>query len=256
MRLRIGYFQFTLALIPTLTFIVLLAALFSLGNWQMSRAQEKQALVDAKHSRQAASVLQLVENHHIIDPILDRFRPAQAQGRYVEGQQWLLDNRLYRGMPGYHVFSLFQLNSGRQVLINRGWVSIGESRQFLPNLPLPEGEMTLSGHLDSPASVGLVLGNQPVDSIAERVLLQNLDVNELANAKHLDLLPLTLVIDDDQKGVLQYDWSAIETISPEKHLGYAVQWFALAVALLIIYFGVNTRRISGPGTGGASPYAE
>lgn len=242
MQLKMGNWLFTPALLPTLAFIALLVALFALANWQMHRAQEKQALVDAKQVRQSTSALPLVKDVRL-DPILDRFRPAMAKGRYVEGQQWLLDNRLYQGLPGYHVFSLFRLDSGRQLLVNRGWVSVGESREFLPNLPLPQGEVTLSGHLDSPASVGLVLGEQPFNSIAKLVLLQNLDVAALAEAQNLDVLPLTLVIDAGQKGALQYDWSAIETISPQKHLGYAVQWFALAVALLIIYLGVNTHRI-------------
>jgi surfeit locus 1 family protein len=29
---------------------------------------------------------------------------------------------------------------------------------------------------------------------------------------------------------------------PERNVGYAVQWFGLAVALLIIYLVVNTRK--------------
>jgi surfeit locus 1 family protein len=251
MQLKVGSFLFTPNLLPTLAFFFLLMGLLALGDWQLDRAQEKQALLEAKQMRRSAAAL-LLDGGGQVDPVLDRFRPAYAEGHYVSGQQWLLDNRLYQGLAGYHVFSLFQLLSGKQVLINRGWVSVGQSRQFLPNLPLPQGQMRLSGHLDSPASVGLVLGEQPYDSIAERVLLQNLDVAMLDEIKNLDLLPLTLVIDADQKGVLQYDWSAIEHISPEKHLGYAVQWFALAVALLIIYFGVNTRRIST----GASSHAE
>ena len=175
-------------------------------------------------------------------------RPARAVGWYVKGQQWLLDNRRYRGQPGYHVFSLLQLDNGRQVLVNRGWVSVGTTREFLPQLPLPEGEVVLSGHLDRPESVGLVMGEPPLQSIESKVLLQSLDVASLAEARDLNLHPLTLVLDQGQAGGLQYDWLPVETISPEKHVGYAVQWFALAVALIIIYLGVNTRRVHGKET--------
>ena len=56
-------------------------------------------------------------------------------------------------------------------------------------------------------------------------------------------MPLTLVLDEGQSGGLQYDWAPSTVMGPERHLGYAVQWLALAVALLIIYVGVNTRRI-------------
>ena len=176
-------------------------------------------------------------------PELDRFRPAVATGRYLTDQQWLLDNRLYRGQPGYHVFSLFRTREGRLLLVNRGWISVGESREFLPELPLPEGRVRISGHLDRPESVGLVLGEPPYDSIARRVRLQSLDVQALSRARGLDLPALTLVLDPQAPGALQYDWRPGAGIGPEKHLGYAVQWLALATALVIIYVGVNTRRI-------------
>lgn len=246
MQLHLGNHVFNPTLWPTLAFLFMLPLLLSLGSWQASRAQDKQALLDAKQARRVAEALQLNQVESI-DPVLDRFRPAQARGHYVAGQQWLLDNRLYHQQAGYHVFSLFQLLSGRQILVNRGWVSVGPSREFLPALPLPQGEVSLQGNLDTPASVGLVLGEPPVQSLADRVVLQNLDIQDLAQAKNLDLLPLSLVINDSEPGNLQYDWSAIETISPEKHLGYSVQWFALATALLIIYVGVNTRRLSKEG---------
>lgn len=241
MKLRFGRRVFAPPVIPTLVFVMVLMALLGLGDWQMQRAGEKQALVDNKLARQAAAPLDL--NRQTVDQQLDRFRPAKVIGRYVEGQQWLLDNRLYQGQPGYHVFSLLQLQDGRQVLINRGWVAVGATREFLPQLPLPAGEKVLTGHLDRPESVGMVMGEPPLESIEKKVLLQSLDMAALAQARQLQLAPLSLVLGAGQAGSLQYDWAPVETISPEKHLGYAVQWFALAVALVIIYLGVNTRRI-------------
>jgi len=241
MQLRFGQKVFAPTLIPTVVFVLVLLALLSLGNWQMQRAGEKQALVDDKQARQAAAPLDL--NSAPIDETLDRFRPAVVTGEYLQGQQWLLDNRLYRGQPGYHVFTPLQLDDGSQLLVNRGWVSIGETREFLPHLPLPQGRVQLEGHLDRPESVGLVMGEPPVDSIEKKVLLQSLDIAALAQARKLRLKPLSLVLAKGQVGSLQYDWAPVETISPEKHVGYAVQWFALAVALVIIYLGVNTRRI-------------
>lgn len=234
--------MFAPSMIPTVVFVVVFAALLSLGNWQMQRAGEKQALVDDKQARQAAAPLNL--NAEQVDESLDRFRPAVVVGHYVPDQQWLLDNRLYRGQAGYHVFSLLQLDNGQQVLVNRGWVSVGSTREFLPDLPLPSGEVMLRGHLDRPESVGLVMGEPPLQSIERRVLVQSLDVAALGQARNLQLHPLTLVLEEGGTGGLQYDWAPVETISPEKHVGYAVQWFALAVALVIIYLGVNTRRLS------------
>jgi cytochrome oxidase assembly protein ShyY1 len=127
-------------------------------------------------------------------------------------------------------------------LVNRGWVAVGATREFLPALPLPEGPVTLSGRLDSPASVGIVIGEVPLESVEDKVVLQSLDIASLGAARDMDLLRYALVVDEGQPGGLQYDWSPIPAMGPEKHLGYAVQWFGLAVALLIIYIGVNTHR--------------
>jgi surfeit locus 1 family protein len=179
----------------------------------------------------------------------DRYRPAEVRGHYVAEQQWLLDNRVYRGQPGYHVFTPFRAtgDDGPALLVNRGWVAVGATREFLPALPVPEEEVTLHGRLDSPASVGLVIGEVPLQSIADRVLVQSLDIAALGAARGMDLMRYALVIDEGQPGGLQYDWSPIPEMGPEKHLGYAVQWFGLAVALLIIFVGVNTRRGNGDG---------
>ena len=226
---------------PTLGFIVLFALLLGLGHWQLDRAAEKQAMIAAKQAQQQAAPLVLQQAAP--DPLLDRFRPAIAFGEYVMGQQWLLDNRLYQGQPGYHVFSLFRLQQGGLILVNRGWVAVGRSRQHLPALPLPRGPQRLRGRLDTPASVGLVLGQSTWQSATDQlVVVPNLDIAALAVVKKWALPSLTLVLDADQTGALQYDWRAIETLSPEKHWGYAAQWFALAVALCSIYIGVNLHR--------------
>jgi len=91
--------------------------------------------------------------------------------------------------------------------------------------------------------VGLVLGQSAWQSTAAQlVVAPNLDIAALAAAKEWVLPPLTLVLDADQTGASQYDWRAIEPLSPEKRWGYAAQWFALAVALCTIYIGVNLHR--------------
>jgi surfeit locus 1 family protein len=242
LHLQIGPYRFAPTLWPTVAFALVFPFLLSLGYWQMDRASAKQDLVEQRAESELTAPLAIVKGSRFTDE--DRYRPATVRGRYDGEQQWLLDNRVYRGQPGYHVFTPFVLDgdSRPSLLINRGWVAVGESREFLPRLPVTEQSVTLSGRLDSPASVGLVVGVVPLESVASRVLVQSLDIAALAAARQMDLKRYALVIDDGQVGGLQYDWSPIPEMGPEKHLGYAVQWFGLAVALLIIFVGVNTRR--------------
>ncbi|MCB1788676.1 MAG: SURF1 family protein [Gammaproteobacteria bacterium] len=240
--LTLGRYRFAPAFVPTVVFLLLFPALLSLGVWQMERAHAKQALVERRAASELEAPLTLMPDTQLGDDA--RYHAAIVRGHYVAEQQWLLDNRVYRGQPGYHVFTPFVIEgaSAPQLLVNRGWVAVGASRDFLPSLPVDERNVTLTGRLDSPASVGLVVGEVPLGSLDDRVLMQSLDIAALARARGMDFKRYALVLDEGGAGALQYDWSPIPEMGPEKHLGYAIQWFGLAVALLIIYVGVNTRR--------------
>jgi len=240
--LKLGPYRFEPAIWPSVAFLLVFPLLLSLGLWQTNRAGVKQAMVEQRAATEVVAPLSLNQHPSLGDA--DRYRPARVRGRYFAEQQWLLDNRVHRGQAGYHVFTPFVLEGETRpsLLIHRGWVAVGQSREYLPALPMPEEIVMLSGRLDSPASVGLVVGEVPLKSVESRVLVQSLDIAALAQVRGLDLLRYALVIDEGQPGGLQYDWSPIPQMGPEKHLGYAVQWFGLAVALLIIYVGVNTRR--------------
>jgi len=54
-------------------------------------------------------------------------------------------------------------------------------------------------------------------------------------------LPVILLLDSEQQDGYVRDWNTLP-FGPERNVGYAVQWFGLAVALLIIYLVVNTRK--------------
>ena len=247
LTLKLGPYRFAPSLWPSVVFALVFPLLLGLGFWQADRAVVKKAMVEHSAATEVTAPLALNQEPRLTAE--DRYRPAFVRGRYLAEQQWLLDNRIYRGQAGYHVFTPFVMEGARRpaLLVNRGWVAVGESREYLPAIPVPDGTLTLTGRMDSPASVGLVVGEVPLESVEDRVLVQSLDIAALAEARGLDLMPYALVIDDGQPGGLQYDWSPIPVIGPEKHLGYAVQWFGLATALLIIYVGVNTHRNGGNG---------
>jgi surfeit locus 1 family protein len=241
--MRIAGFEFRPNVVPSIVAGALLMLLLSLGTWQLNRAEQKQALLTARDSGKAASALDL--NLNATPQGADRYRPATVKGRYRADQQWLLDNRVFKGRAGYHVYTLLETANPNQgtLLVNRGWIDAGPSRTFLPDVPAPDGLVELSGRLDLPESVALKLDNDQLASIAPVVVVQHLDLAELKSSIGRELLPFALVLDDGQPGVLQRDWSESPGMTPQKHVGYAVQWFALAVALLIIYVGVNTRRV-------------
>jgi surfeit locus 1 family protein len=235
--------QFRAGRYPTLAFVLLFPLLLSLGLWQLDRAEQKQALLTAQQARGNDLPMDL----RLVTALneQDRFRPAVARGRFVADRQWLQDNRVHAGRVGYHVYSLFEFEDahGYGVLVNRGWVPAGANRQELPVLPLPEGTLQIKGRLSRPASVALALGEPDYLGMGGLQRVPYLDVAQLAAALDRELLPMVLELEAGQPGALTPDPLTATSIGPQKHVGYAVQWFGLAIALLIIYVGINTRRV-------------
>lgn len=235
--------QFRAGRYPTLVFLLLFPLLLSLGAWQLDRAEEKRVLLASQQARQSDLPMELGLVRQM--SVQDRFSPAKASGHFVVGQQWLQDNRVHVGQAGYHVYSLFELDGGdgHALLVNRGWVPLGQSRQQLPVLPLPEGDLQIKGRLSSPASVGIALGDPGYQGAGAMRRVPFMDVSRLAEALGRPLFPLVLELAAGQPGALTPDPLTATQLGPEKHVGYAVQWFGLAAALLMIYVGVNTRRV-------------
>ena len=133
-------------------------------------------------------------------------------------------------------------NAGYEIMpTTSGAQALERVRAQLPDLPLPSGELALRGRVNQPASVGIKLGEVDYTQSGLSVL-PYLSVHKLGQAIARDLLPMALVLDTGQPGALARDPLPVSQMGPEKHLGYAVQWFGLATALLMIYVGLNTHR--------------
>jgi surfeit locus 1 family protein len=239
--MRFGAYDFTPSLWPTIVTVLLLPLLISLGFWQMQRAEWKQEMVDTHAERARLSPVSLLS--------LDNYRDAEAyrrvfvRGYYDMKHQLLLDNRTYEGHAGYHVLTPLRLDeSDKTVLVNRGWVPVGNSRAILPDLPGTNGEVLVDATIQLPPEKLFRLG--AMDEVHEGwpQVVQQIEMNELEARLGYPLEPLILLLEkDDEFGFIR-DWKPVYGISPDKHRAYAAQWFTLAAVLLMIYIGVNVKR--------------
>ncbi len=120
--------------------------LCSLGFWQLSRAQEKEALLQQQQQGKKQPLLTQAAltqaSRHL------RYHRISLQGHFLNEHIILLDNITKRSLPGYYVFAPFSLKNGEVVLVNRGWIPLGPSRNQLPK-PMPvKGEVTIEGYID------------------------------------------------------------------------------------------------------------
>jgi surfeit locus 1 family protein len=227
--------------------LVLLPVLIGLGNWQLERAAWKQGLVDAHAARigEPAQPLPGVLTSTAAGTDLE-YRQVTAQGVYDLEHQLLLDNRVYQGRAGYHVLTPFHLegveSGSKWVLVNRGWVPLGESRSLLPAVTGPTGRITLRAMIKLPP--GKVFGPEAVEDSGASwpQVIQQLEIGPIGQRLGHPLLPLVLQLNKADPGGFVRDWKPVYGITPDKHRAYAAQWFTLALVLLVIYIGVNTRR--------------
>ena len=221
--------------------LVVIALFCSLGSWQLGRAKQKEALL--------AEVQRVLEERQPV-PLTTAADPARrgelawsaGRGRWLEAPVVLLDNQNREGRAGVRVFRAFQPESSSLPLwVDMGWLPLPGNRA-LPVLPPERGVADVSGLLTAPPSEGMArayASAQPHDT----VLTTALDAPELpALLRVRAFAPRILKLDPAWKGGYARDLDVLpNTLPPERHLGYAVQWFGLALAVFVTALVVSLR---------------
>ena len=240
--MRFGAYDFSPSLWPTIVTLLLLPVLTGFGIWQLERAAWKQQMVDSHADRARRSPVALQSLHDYRDA--EQYTRVCARGYYDMEHQLLLDNRTYEGYAGYHVLTPLRLDeSDKTVLVNRGWVPVGKSRAILPDIPGTTGEVLVDATIKLPPQKLFRLG--AMDEVHEGwpQVVQQIELSELEERLGYPLEPLILLLDKDDVFGFIRDWKPVYGVTPDKHRAYAVQWFTLAAVLLMIYIGVNSKRI-------------
>jgi len=242
--MRLWGFEFKPGLWPSLVTLVLLPILIGLGKWQLDRAEWKQRLID---THEESIHLRPVDLEWLLDsPKIPAYRPVSARGQYDLQHQLLLDNRTYQGQAGYHVLTPLQLpGRDEKVLVNRGWIPAGLDRTALPDLPGPEGRIVLAAITSLPPEKMFRLGDAEENHQGWPKVVQQLDMAQLEQLLGSRLSPVILLLDKTDEHGFVRNWRPVYGVTPDKHRAYAMQWFTLAVVLLLIYIGVNSKRITG-----------
>lgn len=217
--------------------LLLLPILVRLGFWQLEREQEKLALQSMYEVRQQAEAVNL----DALDSGDDlQYMPVVMSGTYDNAHNFLLDNRIYEGQAGFEVLTPFDTEQGEKVIVNRGWIAQNAYRDILPAIETVDGRVELRGAVYVPLGEQFMLGEETLGQDWPRII-QSLDIQNMAQALNQhELFPYTVRLDALSPGVYLRNWPVIST-TPEKHRGYAIQWFTMASVLLILYCYVSTR---------------
>ncbi|NIR28531.1 MAG: SURF1 family protein [Gammaproteobacteria bacterium] len=240
--MRTGSSQLATKILPTLAALVVFALLFALGLWQLDRAQQKQALGNTFERRVHDHPIRLDTATPTVETDSLRHRRVTATGAYDAGHQFLLDNRTRRGVAGYHVLTPLRLRgSDAAVLVNRGWVPLGASREQLPAIPAPTGSVRVEGLVAVPGADPFLLGPAGYETGGWPRVVQAIDVPVMERTLGYRLRPYTVRLDAGVPGGFVREWRPYVGFGPERHRAYALQWFALAAAVAVIYVVVAMR---------------
>jgi cytochrome oxidase assembly protein ShyY1 len=218
--------------------MILLPLFVSLGFWQLHRAdvhQAMQAKADARRQQSPDDITSIIDWHNV-DAI--NYLPVALKGEWLPNF-FLLDNQTHAQKVGYDVIGIMQLESGKFVLVNRGWIAAAASRSMLPVVPEPKKTIGESGEIYASPDV-MASGEIYAESGWPRRIAK-LHVPELAKALQLETLPVMVRLNADSPSALVTGWP-VTNIEPEKNIAYAIQWFGMAIALVIFFLALTFRR--------------
>lgn len=221
------------SIIVTAAFVFLF---IELGNWQLSRADEKNAQQAQLDMLSQQPITSLPNIRVKLEDF--QYREVEIRGEYLPSHTIYLDNKTYKGVAGYHVLTPIKLaNSSLHVLVNRGWVAGGLDRSVLPDVPLVQGEVMVTGIVVSPEQRMLQL----TDQVITGTVWNNLDVQRYQETTGLELQPILVLQQDQLEDGLVRQWDRPDSGSA-KNMGYAIQWFSLAATAIIIFLVLNVKR--------------
>lgn len=219
-------------IIPAIAGVLMLALLLSLGFWQLDRAAEKRVLIESFAEGQQASPRPVATTVELAD--LPRYERVELRGHYEPERQGLLDVQMHRGRAGYRVWTPFRPDAGGLVLVDRGWVPASQDRVVLPEIAVEDMHRVITGLVSPLPEPGLRLGSADQGESGWPRRLHWPDAAALERIWGEGVAPVIVLLDDGSEDGFVREWAPATAIPPERHLAYAVQWFGLAVALVVI----------------------
>jgi len=217
--------------------LLALALLFlRLGLWQLDRKAGKEALFERFANAPSLEIGQALDRS-------EEFARVDARGHYDAVRSVLLDNRIWNGRAGVHVLTPFVLTDGRVLMVNRGWLPLAPDRASLPAVATDSAPRQISGRLVRPPTGGVRLGQpDPLAPAEWPQLVTYLELDAVSRALGTPVEPWILQLDAaDPSGFDGRDWQPA-VMGPETHGAYAVQWFGLCAASVVIWLVLGVRR--------------
>lgn len=224
-------------LVPSILILATMAFLVSLGFWQLDRADQKRT-IEASIQKANTGVVELIVNQNEL--LNKEYYEVRLQGSYVSDKQFIYDNQIVDQASGYYVLTPFVLTGqSNAIMINRGFIPWSGRRDQLADIAVDYAPREIKIQVSKPIK-RIELKTSDISNQFP-VLIQAIDfdvIEEISSTSFVDVIGLLDPSSDD--GFVR-KWEPY-TGSIEKHIGYAIQWFLMALVLGIIGIRIGLKQ--------------
>ena len=224
-------------LVPFILILATMAFLVSLGFWQLDRADQKRT-IEASIQKANTGVVELIINQNEL--LNKEYYEVRLQGSYISDKQFIYDNQIVDQASGYYVLTPFVLTGqSNAIMINRGFIPWNGRRDQLDDIAVDSAFREVKIQVSRPIK-RIELKTSDISNQFP-VLIQAIDfdvIEEISSTSFVDVIGLLDPSSDD--GFVR-KWEPY-TGSIEKHIGYAIQWFLMALVLGIIGIRIGLKQ--------------
>ena len=216
-------------LIPSILIVATIVFLTSLGFWQLDRANEKRA-IEASIQKANTGIVELIADENRL--LEKEYYQVRLKGQYQSNKQFIYDNQIVDQVSGYYVLTPFKLESQPStIIINRGFIPWNGDREKLADVSIKKTKSEIKVQISKPIKRIELKSSEIGNNFP--VLIQAVDLVKMSELAGIDFSSMVGLLDASMDDGFVRKWEPY-TGSIEKHIGYAVQWFLMAIVLGII----------------------
>ena len=224
-------------LVPSILVLATMAFLVSLGFWQLDRADQKRT-IEASIQKANTGVVELIVNQNEL--LNKEYYEVRLQGSYFSDKQFIYDNQIVDQASGYYVLTPFVLTGqSNAIMINRGFIPWNGRRDQLADIAVDYAPREIKIQVSKPIK-RIELKTSDISNQFP-VLIQAIDfdvIEEISSTSFVDVIGL---LDPSSVDGFVRKWEPYAG-SIEKHIGYAIQWFLMALVLGIIGIRIGLKQ--------------
>ena len=205
-----------------MVFVAFLGVVFvNLGEWQLRRLHERRANNEITRTNEAAPIADFDQVFTHTITTADEWRRVRVTGTFDTAKQYIIRYRNNGDDDGYEVVTPLHTTSGKNLLVDRGFVVLMDGTQIPNTAPAPpSGQVTIIGRVRQSES-GHDSATVPVDGHARSINSDKLgaDLKMPVVNGYIDVLSMT------PKDSITTEPIALPELDDGPHFWYAVQWF-------------------------------